>query len=206
MFTLADSHSFPADLENCSLRAGYGYDEESFWWELCLHSQNKRLHLGKETDEASFGVRLRPSLGAKDWLRLHESPVELSPERLACSFYFHFGCYGEWEDLLDLDLRFGEARGGRVEVWANGCGSVEAAPDLLPEGEVEFRIHTWASFRGVAVNVPLNASDAMRCAEARIRKLLPHYAFAKALLRKTSDESGVVRAVEVLFAPDVPNN
>ncbi len=206
MFTLAESHSFPADPEMCSLWAGYGYAEECFSWELCLHSKNKRLRLGNETDEASFGISLYPPLGATDWRRLRESPIELSPECLACSFYFHFGCYGEWEDLLNLDLGFGEARGGRVEVWANGSGSVEAAPDLFPDGQVEFQVHTWATFRGVAVNVPLNAGDPVAYSGARVRALLPQYAFSPPVLRKTNDDAGVVRAVEVLFAPRETGN
>jgi hypothetical protein len=190
----------------CSLWAGYGYAEESFSWELCLHSKNKRLSLGNETDEASFGISLHPPLGPKDWRRLHESRVELPPECLACSFHFHFGCYGEWEDLLELDLRFGQSRGGQLEVWAKGSGSVEAAPDLFPDGQVEFQIHTWASFRGVAINVPLNASDPVPYAEARVRALLPQYAFSPPVLRKTNDDAAVVRAVEVLFAPHDSGN
>lgn len=123
----------------------YGYAEGCISWELCLHSKKKRLRLGKEIEEASFAISLHPPLGAKDWRRLRGSPVKLSPECLACSFYFHFGCYGEWEDLLSLDLGFGEGRAGRVEIWANGSGGVEAAPDLFPDGQVEFQIHTWAT-------------------------------------------------------------
>ena len=206
MFTLADNQSFPANPEMCSLWAGCGYGEESFSWELCLHSKNKRLRLGNETDEASFGISLHPPLGTKDWRRLHESPVELAPEFLGCSFYFHFGCYGGWEDLLNLDLRFGEARNGQVEVWAGGSGSVEAATDLFPEGQVEFQIHTWAGFRGVAINVPLNANEPIPYSEARIRALLPQYAFSAPVVRKTNDDAGVVRAVEVLFAPYESDN
>jgi hypothetical protein len=201
MFILADSHSFPADPEACSLWAGYGYGDESLSWKLRLHSKNKRIRLRNETEEASFGISLHPPLGTQDWRRLHESQVELSPERLACSFYFHFGCYGEWEDLLGLDLRFGDSCGGRVEVWARGSGSVEAAQDLFPHGQVGFQVHTWVSFCGVAINVPLNASDPIPYSAAQVRALLPQYAFSPPVLRTTNDEAGVVRAVEVLFAP-----
>jgi hypothetical protein len=173
---------------------------------LCLHSKSKRLRLGNETDEGSFGICLHPPLGPKDWRHLNEAPIEVSPELLGCSFYFNFGCYGEWEDLLSLDLRFGEARNCQVEVWVGGSGSVEAAPDLFPEGMVEFQIHTWATFRGVAINIPLNATDPVPYSEAKIKTLLPHYAFSPPVLRKTNDDTGVLRGVEVLFAPDISRN
>jgi hypothetical protein len=88
-----------------------------------------------------------------------------------------------------------------VEVRAEGIGSLEAAPDLFPEGRVEFQVHTWATFRGVAVNVPLNADDPIAYSEGRVRALLPHYAFTPPVLREATCDAGVVRAVEVLFAP-----
>jgi hypothetical protein len=207
MFTLARNHSFADDPEKCSLWAGYGFGEESFLWQLRLHSENKRLRLGKETEEASFGITVHPSLGAKDWRHLNDSPVKLSAECLApCSFYFHFGCYGEWEDLQVLDLRFGESRGRQVEVWVKGSGSVKAAPDLFPGGQVEFQIHTWVTFRGVTINVPLNAGHPVAYSEARVRALLPQYAFSPPVLRKTNNDAGAVRAVEVLFAPHETGN
>lgn len=146
MFTLADKHSFVGDPEMCWLHAGYRYSEESFSWQLHLQSQNKRLHLADETNEASFGIALRPHLGARDWRELPRGSMEIPPELLGCSFMFHFGAYMQWEDLLSLDLRFGTACGGQLEVWADGRGAVEAAPDLFPEGEVEFHIHTWSVF------------------------------------------------------------
>jgi len=201
MFTLADKNPFSADAEGCWLSAGYGYAEESFSWTLSLQSGTKQLRLGGQTGDASFGIYLHPPLGAKDWRDLRESPVELSPELLSCSFYFHFGCGGEWEDLLSLNLRFGGARNGQVEVWADGFGSVEAAPDLFLADQVEFQIHTWATFRGVAINVPLNASDAIAYSETRIRALLPRYVYSTPVLRKTDDDAGIVCAAEVLFTP-----
>jgi hypothetical protein len=206
MFTLADKHAFVGDPEKCWLHAGYGYNEESFSWQLYLQSRSKRQHFVDETDEASFGIAVRLHLGARDWQELPQGSMEVPQESLRCAFMFHFGVCMQWEDLVSLDLRFGATCGGQVEVWANGRGAVEAAPNLFPDGEVEFKIHTWVSFRGFAVNVPLNVADPMMYAEARIRALLPRYAFSLPVLRKTSDDGGTVHAIEVLFAPQISRN
>jgi hypothetical protein len=115
---------------------------------------------------------------------------------------FRYETSSHWEELLSLRIRFGPICRTRIEVVAEGQGCVEAASDIFPEGNVEFCIRTWAMFCGVAINVPLNATDPVGYSTAKIKTLLPQYVFSPPILRRTNDEAGAVRAVEVLFAPD----
>jgi hypothetical protein len=109
---------------------------------------------------------------------------------------------GEWEELIDLRLQFGGICGQQIEVFAEGLGAVESTPDVFPSGEVSFEVQTTALFRGVGVCVPLNSNDPLAYAMAKVRALLPRYNFVSPVLRRTCDDEGNVRAVEVLLAPD----
>jgi hypothetical protein len=182
-----------------SARSGYSDD---FSWSLHLQSLSALTRFPTESAPASFAISTRPPLGVMDWRALSGQSTEISPDALGCGFMFHCDAACQWEDLTDLRLHFGRTGAGQIEVFAEGHGCVEAAPDIFPDGEVEFQIHTWAVFRGVAINVPLNASDPVAYAKARVRALLPKYAFLPPHLRRTSDDGGIVRGVEVLFSPD----
>jgi hypothetical protein len=201
MFTLANQHSFESDTGMCWLSAlsGYGVD---FSWDLHLQSQSAMTRFPSESVRASFGIHVRPPLGMRNWRELAGQSMEISSDFLRCGFLFHCDMSQQWEDLVSLRLRFGQPRGAHIEVFADGQGSVEAAPDIFPEGEVEFQIRTWVTFRGVAINVPLNTSDPLSYSTAHIKAFLPRYVFLPPVLRQTRDDGGVVRAVEVLFSPD----
>jgi hypothetical protein len=202
MFTLASQHVFESDAGMCWLSALCGYNED-FSWDLHLQSLSALTHFPTESARASFGIHVHPPLGVSNWRELSGQGVEIPQEVLPCGFMFHCDMSSQWEDLVSLRLRFGETRRTHIEVLADGKGCVEAAPDIFPRGEVAFQIRTWAAFRGVAINVPLNASDPVGYSTAKIKTLLPQYAFSsRPILRRTSDDEGTVRAVEVLFSPD----
>lgn len=201
MFTLASQHLFEPDGKMCLLAALDGYSDR-FCWDLHLHSQSALTHFPAESVRSSFGIHIHPPLGVTNWRELSGQSFAIPSEAMRWGFMFHCDLSTHWEDLIALHLRFGQTRTAQIEVFAEGQGMVEAAPDIFPCGKVQFQIHTWAVFSGVAVNVPLNASDPVSYAAARIRALLPQYAFSPPRLRRTSDEGGTVRAAEVLFGPD----
>lgn len=200
MFILANRYSFAPDEKGCWLHASSGYGSD-FSWNLSLSAQTALTDFPRESVKASFGIGVEPPLGVKHWKELSGERVEISREILRCGLRFSYDMSSEWEDLTALDLRFGQVRDTQLEIWATGSGSVEAATEIFPEGVVEFQVHTWVSFRGVAINVPLNVADPVLYSESRIRAWLPQYQFLPPQLRRTSDNTGVVRAVEVLLSP-----
>jgi len=127
--------------------------------------------------------------------------IKVPEESLTCGFQFRRGESAQWEDLKALELRFGKVRETSIEIWVEGRGRVEAEPELFPDGEVSFQIHSWICFRGIGFNVPLNAGDPWEYAAARARALLPRYSFRTPEYRETADENGVVRAREILLPP-----
>lgn len=201
MFKLASQYSFEPDAEMCWLSASSGYSDE-FSWQLHLESQVALTHFPAESAPASFGIYVRPPLGLINWQELSRQSVTISEEESWSAFMFHCDMSKQWEDLVDLHLQFSQLRGTQIEVLAKGLGCIEAAPDIFPSTKVQFQIHTWATFRGVRINVPLNASDPVGYSEARIKALVPRYAYLPPRLRKTSDDDGAVLAVEVLLAPN----
>jgi hypothetical protein len=201
MFILAGKHHLEAEAEMCWLLALCDYNSDHFSWQLHLASKCRAIRSISSTDQVSFAVSVRPPLGTVNWRDLTDHSVKISSDLLGCGFQFHCGMSSRWEDLVSLNLRFGKTQQTQIEIWAEGQGRVEAAADVFPNEEVDFQIHTWADFRGVAVNVPLNAGDPDAYAESRIRALLPRYAFTAPQLRRTSDSDRVIRAVEVLFGP-----
>lgn len=196
MFILAGKFSFEPDQSQCWLAASCDY-ESPLLWTMHLESQHSRVHFTDEAEAVEFAVHVQPPLGIRHWLELAGHSFVVPPELLHGGFRFE-----QWEDLLALQLRFGQTRGTQIEVWAEGCGRVEAAPDVFPDGQVEFQIQTWVNFNGVAVNVPLNASDPLAYSKARIKALLEKPDLDSPNLRRTCDESGELRAVEVLFEPN----
>ena len=201
MFTLANQHSFQPDTDNCWLSASSGYGND-FSWNLHLQSQSAMTRFCSESFESSFGLEVSPPLGIRNWRDLTGQIMEIPHDLLPCGFMFHCDMSQQWEYLVSLRLRFGQPRGAQIEVFADGRGSVEAEPDIFPEGEVAFQIQTWVTFRGVAINVPLNVSDPLSYSTSRIKSLLPRYAFLPPIFRQTRDNGGVIRVVEALFSPD----
>jgi hypothetical protein len=201
MFTLAGKFPFEADSEMCWLSALVGYNDD-FSWDLHLQSLSAITRLPGGAERVSFGIHVHPPLGIKNWCDLCENSLQISADASLCGFMFHCGAYQEWEDLVALRLRFGRTRRSEIEVFAEGRGCAEGASDIFHDQEVEFRIEEWVRFRGVAVNVPLNATDPIGYSESRVRALLPGYAFSAPVLRRSSDDAGTVRAVEILFSPD----
>ncbi|HEY1171775.1 MAG TPA: hypothetical protein VGH19_10420 [Verrucomicrobiae bacterium] len=198
MFTLVKKYVFKPDDDACCLTASYGYSED-FSWTLQLQSQSHLTSFPNEAVEVLFGMQVHPLVGRVSWYELIGKSVEM--DRQECGFRFDCDMSSHWEDIIALRLRFGQIRGAQLEVFAEGRASVEAAPDIFPDGEVEFHIHAWAKFSGVAIHVPLNAADPIDYATAKIKTILPRYAFVAPVLRRTSDDKGLVRAVEVLFKP-----
>lgn len=201
MFTLDNQHSFEPDAGMCWLSALSGY-RDNFSWELHLQSLSAMKRFPSVSVHAAFGIHATPPLGVSDWRNLTGQSIEMSQEVLRCGFMFRYDMSQQWEDLISLRLRFGQIQGSKIEVFADGQGSIEAAPDVFPEAEVAFQIRTWVTFRGVAVNVPLNATDPLAYSTARIKALLPQYEFVPPIVRQTKDKDDSVRAVEVLFSPD----
>ena len=201
MFKLAEQFSFEQDTEACWLAASCGYGAD-ISWQLHLQSKSAMTHLSSGPVLASLAIYTRPPLGATSWRDLPGRQMEIPSDVLHCGFQFRRDMFAEWEDLLDLHLEFGAINNKHIEVFAEGHGAAEAAADIFPSGEISFRIQTLAVFRGVGVNVPLNATDPLEYSTVRVKALLPHYSFVPAVLRKTSDEDGTLRAVEVLFGPE----
>jgi len=201
MFMIVGQHSFEPDLGMCWLSTSCGYSDD-FSWDMNLQSRDVLTHFQSESVPASFGIHARPVLGVRNWRDLPGQEIEVLPEALRCGFMFSFDMSRQWENLIDLHLRFGQVLGTQIEVFAEGRGCVEAAPDVFPEGEVGFQIQTWATFRGIGVNVPLNAGDPLGYSVAKIKALLPRYCCSPPILKRTNDDSGTLCAVEVLFSPD----
>ena len=200
MFRLAGKYVFESDVKTCRLSAHSGY-EDGFVWDLDLQSQVQLTLYPSGSVRSSFGLQVYPPLGVLDWRELPGQSVTMCDAALERGFMFHYDMSKQWGDTLTLHLQFGQTRGPNIEVFAEGRGCIEAAQDIFPDGQVAFQIHAWTAFGGVGVNVPLNAADSLSYATARIRSLLPNYAFAAPVLRETRDEGGIVRAVEVLHRP-----
>jgi hypothetical protein len=196
MFTLAGKFSFEPDQSQCWLGAHCDY-ESPFSWTLHLGSQHSRVRFTDDAEPVGFAVHVQPPIDARPWLELAGHSFVVPREFLRGGFRFE-----QWEDLLALHLRFGKTRGTQMEVWAEGRGCVEAVPDVFPDGRVEFQIQTWVNFNGVAVNVPLDASDPLAHSKARMKALLGKPELDSPKLRRTRDESGELRAIEVLFEPN----
>jgi hypothetical protein len=196
MFILAGKFSFEPDQSQCWLAASCDY-ESPFSWAINLGSQCTHVHFTDEAEPVEFAVHVQPPLGIRHWLELSGRSFVVPPESLHMGFKLE-----QWEDLQALQLRFGQTRGTQIEVWADGCGCVEAAPDFFPDGQVEFQIQTWVNFNGVSVNVPLSAGDPIAYSKTRIKALLEKHDLDTAKVRRTCDASGELLAVEVLFQPN----
>jgi len=200
MFILDGQHSFRPDPRSCHLWASIGYSEEILWG-LSLGSEVSLTRFASESDDASFGIDANPPLDIRSWRQLPTDELDIPSQPRLGSFWFHCGMSKQWEDINWLRLRFGRIDGPRIEVWANGQGCVEHAPGHFPDGTTEFQIQTWVEFRGVGVNIPLNAGNPIAYAESKVRTMLPTYEFARPVLRQTNDTDAKALAIEVLFGP-----
>ena len=134
MFTLDNKYSFEAEAKSCWLHTSVGYGENYLSWVLHLGSQSVITHFSSESALGSFCVHTKPPLGGISWRDLSGKNLIVPPEGLDYGFNFHCGMSAQWEDLIELRLRFGQTRSTEIEVFAEGRGSVEAAPDIFVGG------------------------------------------------------------------------
>lgn len=204
MFTLDNRFTFRPNTDGCWLAATIGYHgQEGVSWHLHLHSEPAHISLIPPEercsgwDQVSFGIDCdRLALNVTDWKELPGRELDLPENSLGCAFSIF-----QWEDLVSLRLRFGEAPARQIEVSAEGTGLAESLPEWFPDGAVSFQIQAWATFTGVTINVPLDAGDAVAYAQCRIRELLPAYVYGQPGMRRTDDEHGKARIIEVLCPP-----
>lgn len=204
MFTLADKFTFEPDPAMCFLAASVGFsDSASPYWHLKLHSLPAYTSLippeerGPGYDKVAFGVDCRDlAFDVADWTQLAQRIVEVPEASLSCAFSVF-----QWEDLSSLSLRFGRTRPGEIEVFADGVGGAESIPDLFPDSEVSFSVHTWARFLGVSIKVPVNAGDFGAYAQRQLRRLLPGLTYGEPTIRRAVNEAGHLLGVEVIYPP-----
>jgi len=204
MFTLADKFTFAPDSKMCFLAGLVDFSRcAGVSWNLKLHSSSAHTLLippeerAPGWDKVAFGIDCRDlPFHVTDWKELERSTLDVPDESLTCAFSVF-----EWEDLVSLKLRFGEIRPGLLEVFADGVGRVESLPEWFPDSEVTFSIHTWAAFLGVSINVPVNAGGFLAYAQAKLRDLLPGYAYGEPRIRQCEDGSGNLKGVEVFYRP-----
>jgi hypothetical protein len=204
MFTLADKFTFEPDPKMCFLTASVGFADSAYLsWNLKLHSLPTYTSLipPEEAcpgyDKVAFGIDCRGlEFNVANWTQLSLSAVDVPEASLSCAFSVF-----EWEDLRSLRLRFGRTRPGEIEVFAEGVGGAESIPDLFPDCEVSFSIHTWAQFLGASISVPVNAEDFGAYARRQLRNLLPEFTYREPTIRRAVDEDGHLRGVEVFCPP-----
>lgn len=198
MFLLANKFSLPHAPESCFLSGSAGFsDTPGIAWHLKLHSASLSIST-PESDQGylAFGIDCsRLHFDVADWRELRGASLEAPEKSLACAF--QVVC---WEDLLSLRLSFGEVRGNEIEVSAEGVGLVESAPDLFGHSETGFSIRTSARFRGVSINVPVNAANFTDYAQETLRTLLPAYEHGQPIVRHGTDGE-TLRGVEVFYPP-----
>ena len=200
MFTLADKFAFDPDPKMCFLSAGMGYSgSASLSWDLKLHSMAVYTPLIPPEDRApgydkvAFGIECHDlAFEIADWTLLAHKKVDVPVTSLSCAFSVF-----DWEDLISLSLKFGQTRSDEIEVFADGIGGAESMPELFPNGEVSFSVHTWARFTGVSINVPVNENDFGAYAQMQLRKLLPGFRYGEPMIRCAVDEAGQLRLTTV---------
>lgn len=199
MFILANKFSLPPAPGMCFLAGLVGFSETTgIAWHLKLHSSSSPVNIGDpESERLAFGIDCNNlHFAVSDWKNLRGTSIDVSDQSLACKFQVF-----DWEDLVSLRLSFGEIQGSKLEVFAEGVGLVESAPEFFVGAEVSFSIQTWAQFLGVSVHVPVNAPNATAYAQNKLRCLLPGYAHSEPTIRRGVDDSGLLRGVEVFYAP-----